>query len=487
MHYIANQWVPGEGKDFESLNPATGHSIWHGKAATALEVNQAVIAARKAFPAWAKLNFDARLEMIQRFSENLKKNKIELQKIISQETGKPFWESDIEIGSALSKLNISIEAYQDRCQMRTKQLGEAKSITYHKPHGVVAVLGPYNFPLHLPNGHIIPALLAGNTVVFKPSDLTPWVAQLILNCWFDADLPMGVINMVQGGAETGAILSQDAGLDGIFFTGSPKTGLMLSKMYATKPQKILALEMGGNNPLIIDKPANIHAAVYNTILSAYITSGQRCTCARRLILTRNPENEKFLEALIKAIRKCRVGPYTDTPEPFMGPLISQEAADAVLESYEALIKRGATVLVPMIRNKEQLAFLNPGLIDVTPINPAVRDAEIFGPLLQVIWVDDFEEAINEANRTEYGLSAGLFCDDLLKYEQFFTEIRAGIVNWNRPLTGASSHAPFGGVGKSGNHRPSAYYAADYCAYPVASLEQPILSMPEILTPGIPVP
>lgn len=487
MHFIENQWVSGSGKDFESINPATGNSIWHGKAATALEINEAVIAARKAFPAWAKLDFDDRLQMLQRFNENLKKNRLDFQRIISQETGKPLWESDIEIGSALSKLIICIEAYQDRCKTRIKPLGEVTSVTYHKPHGVVAVLGPYNFPLHLPNGHIIPALLAGNTVVFKPSDLTPWVAQKMLSCWSDADLPKGVINMVQGGAETGAILSQDTGLDGILFTGSAKTGLMLSKMYANKPQKILALEMGGNNPLIVDKPTHIGAAVYNTILSAYITSGQRCTCARRLILTKNPENEKFVEALVKAIRKCTVGPYTDTPAPFMGPLISQEAAEQLLESYEALIKRGAKVLVPMIRNKEQLAFLSPGLIDVTPINPAVRDAELFGPLLQIIWVDDFKEAIDEANRTEYGLSAGLFSDDLLCYNQFFSEIRAGIVNWNRPLTGASSHAPFGGIGKSGNHRPSAYYAADYCAYPVASLEQPILSMPEVLTPGIPVP
>jgi succinylglutamic semialdehyde dehydrogenase len=486
MHFIANQWVPGVGKDFESTNPATGSSIWNGQSATEVEVNEAVIVAKKAYPAWAKLSFDERVQMLHRFNENLKKNRLEFQKIISQETGKPLWESDIEIGSAVSKMAISIEAYLDRCQTRTKALGAAKSVTYHKPHGVVAVLGPYNFPLHLPNGHIIPALLAGNTVVFKPSELTPWVAQKMISCWSDADLPMGVINMVQGGAETGALLSQHAGLDGILFTGSAKTGLILSKMYAKAPQKILALEMGGNNPLIVDKPTNIQAAVYNTLLSAFITSGQRCTCARRLILTKNAENEKFLEVLLHAIRKCTLGPYTDTPEPFMGPLISKEAADQVLESYEALVHRGAKVLVPMIRKKEQLAFVSPGLIDVTPIIPAVRDAEIFGPLLQVIWVNDLTEAIEEANHTEYGLSAGLFSDDLQSYQQFFSEIRAGIVNWNRPLTGASSHAPFGGIGKSGNHRPSAYYAADYCAYPVASLEQSELSMPEVLTPGIPV-
>lgn len=486
MHFIANQWVPGAGKDFESKNPATSSSIWKGNAATELEVHEAVIAARKAYPTWAKLSFDDRLEMLQRFNENLKKQRYEFQKIISQETGKPLWESEIEIGSALSKLAISLEAYQARCQTRIKELGEAKSITYHKPHGVVAVLGPYNFPLHLPNGHILPALLAGNTVVFKPSELTPWVAQKMLSCWFDADLPAGVINMVQGGAETGALLSHHAALDGILFTGNAKTGLMLSKLYAKSPQKILALEMGGNNPLIVDKSTHIAAAVYNTLLSAFITSGQRCTCARRLILTKNPENEKFLEALVQAIRKCTVGPYTDTPEPFMGPLISKEAADQVLESYEALVNRGAKILVPMVRKKEQFAFLSPGLIDVSPINPAVRDEEIFGPLLQLIWVDNFKEAIDEANRTEYGLSAGLFSDDLLCYNEFFSEIRAGIVNWNRPLTGASSHAPFGGIGKSGNHRPSAFYAADYCAYPVASLEQPILSMPSVLTPGIPV-
>lgn len=486
MHFIANQWVEAQGKSFESLNPATQEVIWTGNSATAVEVDQAVLAARMASFEWANLSLEERIQYLSVFNEILKQNRVELQGIISQETGKPLWEADTEMGAMIAKLALSIEAYQERCRTRVQMAEGMQSITRHKPHGVVAVLGPFNFPAHLPNGHIIPALLAGNTVVFKPSELTPLVAQKTLEYWQQAKLPLGVINMIQGTGETGALLVQHPRLDGLMFTGSFKTGLSLSKAYAAFPHKILALEMGGNNPLVIHRPKDISAAVYYTILSAFISAGQRCTCARRLILTKSRENEALVAALEKAILQCTRGPYTDTPEPFIGPLISKEAATQVMHAYEYRVKLGAKVLVPMVRTHADSAFLSPGLIDISSVREQVADEEIFGPLLQLIWVDNFEEAIREANRTQYGLVAGLFCEDANLYQQFYQRVRAGVINWNRPLIGSSSHMPFGGIGRSGNHRPSAYYAADYCAYPVAGSEQSDLTIPEALTPGIPV-
>lgn len=353
----------------------------------------------------------------------------------------------------------------------------------HRPHGVVAVFGPFNFPGHLPNGHIVPALLAGNTVVFKPSELTPLVAQKTVACWQAAGLPPGVINLIQGGRETGSSLAAHPAIDGLFFTGSPATGKALHRQFAGQPGKILALEMGGNNPLVVYGVSDLEAAAYHTIQSAFLSAGQRCTCARRLIVPEGAEGDRYIERLCQMMGTLRIGPYTDCPEPFMGPMINNQAAERLLDTQASLVAKGGKALVPMRRLKEGLPFLSPGLMEVTAVIER-PDVEAFGPLLQLIRCEDFSAAIEEANRTAYGLSAGLFSDYAELFDTFYRQIRAGIVNWNRPLTGASSAAPFGGVGDSGNHRPSAYYAADYCAYPVASLEADQLTLPATLSPGI---
>jgi succinylglutamic semialdehyde dehydrogenase len=240
--------------------------------------------------------------------------------------------------------------------------------------------------------------------------------------------------------------------------------------------------MGGNNPLIVWNVNDLHAAAYATVQSAYLSAGQRCSCARRLIVPASGDSGEFITRLLEMIQRIRVGQYTDIPEPFMGPVIHKRAADDLLHMQSDLQRRGGKSLVEM-RRLDGDNLLSPGLIDVTEI--AERDDnEIFGPLLQLIRVHYFDEAIAEANRTAYGLAAGLLCDDRALYEKFFREIRAGVVNWNRPLTGASSQLPFGGIGNSGNHRPSGSFAADYCSYPIASLESETLTMPATLSPGL---
>lgn len=482
-HYIAGAWQAGQGEAFDSLNPVTQESVWSGQGASAEQVEAAVAAASAAFPAWARLSLDARIAVLERFAATLKTRADELARCIGEETGKPLWESATEVTTMVNKVAISIQSYRERTGEKSGPLADATAVLRHKPHGVVAVFGPYNFPGHLPNGHIVPALLAGNAVVFKPSELTPKVAELTVQCWIEAGLPAGVLNLVQGARETGIALAASAGIDGLFFTGSSRTGNLLHQQFAGRPDKILALEMGGNNPLVVDEVADVDAAVYTIIQSAFISAGQRCTCARRLLVPVGAWGDALLARLVAVAASIQVGAFDAQPAPFMGSVISLDAARHLLKAQEHLIAQGATALLAMSQPLETAALLTPGILDVTAV--AERpDEEFFGPLLQVIRYADFDAAVAEANATQYGLAAGLLSDSRELYQRFFIESRAGIVNWNKQLTGAASSAPFGGIGASGNHRASAYYAADYCAYPVASLESETLALPATLTPGV---
>lgn len=477
-HFINNQWIRGSGQSFTSRNPANLDLVWQGHAAEDAEVNEAVSGARAAQQDWASLSLEKRISYLEKFQQRLAEATNQLSEVISKETGKPLWESKGEVAAMANKVGISIEAYHQRCPTVTRPHPGGLSVTRHKPHGVVAVFGPFNFPGHLPNGHIVPALLAGNTIVFKPSELAPLVAYTMIKIWEEVGLPSGVLNMVQGGRDTGGLLVGHKGIDGVFFTGSWETGVVFSEQFAKHPQKILALEMGGNNPLVVSQVADAKAAALMTVQSAYLTAGQRCSCARRLIVVKSKHNDLFIEELMRMIDGIKVGPYTDVPQPFMGPVITEHAAHHFLAVQDTLRSKGGNPLREMRLIKANTGLLSPGLMDVTQL-ANILDEEIFGPFLQLIYVKDFDEAIEEANNTAFGLTAGLLSSSQDEYLKFYDRIHAGVINWNAPLTGASSSAPFGGVKRSGNNRPSAFYAADYCAYPVASIENPDLKMDKL--------
>jgi succinylglutamic semialdehyde dehydrogenase len=416
-------------------------------------------------------------------AEQYRIGKEKFAETICRETGKPRWESLAEVDAMIAKVAISIDAFNDRCRQQSRELAGATGTTRYRPHGVLAIFGPFNMPGHLPNGHLVPALLAGNTVVLKPSEKTPLSGRCLIEAAQAAGFPPGVVNLLQGGPETAVALAKQKDLNGILFTGSTAAGRALSKLLAEQTEKILALEMGGNNPLIVHEAADSEAAAILIVQSAFITAGQRCSCARRLILPRTSQADALIDALIARIGKIRVGFWNDEPEPFLGPVISLAAAENLLKTQKHLIAFGAIPLVEMRPSPRSAALLSPGLLDVTPVTSR-PDTEIFGPLLQLIRVDDFDAAIREANNTSFGLSAGLISDNPGLYEKFLSQIRAGVIHWNRPLTGASSHLPFGGVGHSGNHRPGAYFAADYSAYPVATLESAKIQTPTQLPPGL---
>lgn len=482
-HFINGQWQQGQGPLFVSLDPAKNQQIWQGQAATEAQVDAAFQAARAAFEPWADFTFAARCEVVKNFAAKLNEHKEALALTIAEETGKPLWETRTEVAAMIGKIDISIRAYQERTGEKENPMPQGRAFIRHKPHGVVAVFGPYNFPGHLPNGHIVPALLAGNAVVFKPSEMTPKVAEATVKLWQEAGLPAGVLNLLQGEVATGKAVAAHPELDGLFFTGSSRTGHFLHQQFSGRPDKILALEMGGNNPLIVTEVANIDAAVHDIIQSAFISAGQRCTCARRLYLPQGAQGDAILTRLLEVTANLKVGLYDDENQPFIGAMISNKVALGMLTVEKQLVELGAKMLLPMQLLAEGTGLLTPGIIECTNA-AALPDEEHFGPLLKVFRFSDFGDAIRQANNTSFGLSAGLLSDNEALYQRFFRRIRAGIVNWNRPITGASSAAPFGGIGGSGNHRASAYYAADYCAYPVASVELPQLELPAQLSPGL---
>ncbi|WJY18830.1 succinylglutamate-semialdehyde dehydrogenase [Alteriqipengyuania flavescens] len=453
-----------------STEPATGRELWRGVAG---DVDATVDRARRAWPAWAAQPLANRIELMRRFANEVRREQENFAELIARETGKPMWEARTEVEAVIGKVEISIRAYAERTgQRKLDSALQGTAALRHKPHGVMAVLGPYNFPAHLPNGHIVPALIAGNAVVFKPSEKTPAVGELLVKCFHKAGVSAAVVQVLHGGPEEGKALVAHRGIDGVLFTGSAQAGIAINKRLATNPGKIVALEMGGNNPIIMWDTPLVSDAAALIIQSAFTSAGQRCTAARRLIVKKSLYDET-MEQVKRLADRLIVGEPFGEPAPFMGPVIDNNVADQLTESFVYFLSNGGKAIKHMRRKDDDLPFVSPAIIDTTAMKDR-PDVELFGPLLQVIKVDDFDEAIAEANNTRFGLSASLLGGAPQEYNRFWANIRAGIVNWNRPTNGASSAAPFGGVGLSGNHRPAAFYAADYCAYPVASteMEQP---------------
>lgn len=452
---------------FRSIDPATGEVVWEGTAASADGVDAALAKARAAFPKWGALPVAERVASAEAFRAALEARKERLAETISRETGKPRWETLTEVAAMIGKVAISIKAQAERAGERRQDMPFGEAVLRHRPHGVMAVLGPFNFPGHLPNGHIVPALLAGNTVVFKPSEMTPATGAAMAECWAEAGLPDGVFNLVQGTRETGEALVAGE-IDGLLFTGSAGAGSHFRRIFADRPDVILALELGGNNPLIawdgdVEETASI------VVQSSFVTTGQRCSCARRLIVPDNAWGRDLIEAVDSLAHRVVIGKWDDEPQPYIGPLISAAAAASAKGRVDDLVARGAKATRDFkILDCMSPAFVRPAVLDVTGIG--VPDEEIFAPVVQVSRVADFDGAVASANATRFGLSAGLVSADDALWDRFVLESRAGVVNRNRPTTGAAGSMPFGGLGESGNHRPSAYYAADYCAYPVASFE-----------------
>jgi len=456
--------------DIVSYEPATGAEVWRGKVC---DVDDVVARARRAWPAWAAQPLSTRMELVRRFANEVRKDADKLATTIARETGKPMWEARIEVESVIAKIEISIRAYADRTSQRKLDSAlQGTTAVRHKPHGVLVVLGPFNYPAHLPNAHIVPALIAGNVVIFKPSERAPASGEILARCFNRAGISAAVMQFAPGGPAEGQAFVAHEGIDGVLFTGSANTGISINRKLASRPDKLVALEMGGNNAIVAWDTPKLTDTAALIVLSAFSTAGQRCTAARRLIV-----KDTMYDAVIGEVKaladRLIVGAPFDEPAPFMGPVIDNAAADGLTESFLYLLSHGGRAIKHLVRPQGSLPFLSPAIIDTTAMTDR-PDVELFGPILQVIRVSDFDQAIAEVNATRFGLVASLIGGTPQEYNRFWANVRAGIVNWNRATTGPSHAAPMGGIGLSGNHRPSGYYAADYCAYPVTSgeMEQP---------------
>ncbi len=461
--FIDGSWQTGTGETLVSTSPVDEGVLWAASQATAADVDRAITSAREAQPAWEATSLTDRTNVIRRFAELVEQEKDRLAELISLETGKPEWEAATEVASVVGKVQLSIDAQAERTGPAT--IGETARLSY-RALGVIGILGPFNFPAHLPNGQIIPALLAGNSVVYKPSELTPAVAAAHVNLLAAAGVPPGVINMVAGGRTAGERLVAGP-VDGIAFTGSVTTGRAIHRALADRPEVLLALEMGGNNPLVVADTSDISSAVNLIIRSAFITAGQRCTCARRLYIPATPEGDALLAELVETTKRLIVGAPGEKPEPFLGPVISPAAAERIRAHVADLEAAGATVRTGPGEPVPGTGFVQPTIIDCEGVD--IPDDEIFGPVLTVQRYGTLDDGFAMAADTSYGLAAGLIGGERQDFDRFTEVLRVGLVNWNAPTTGASGRLPFGGVGLSGNHRPAGWTAADFCAYPVASI------------------
>ncbi len=457
-----------------SYAPATGEELWRAPIGS---VDDLVERARRSWGNWAAQSLANRIELCRRFANELRKEQDPFAELIARETGKPLWEARNEVEAVIGRVEIAVRSYAERtAQRRLDNALQGTTALRHKPHGVMAVIGPATFPAHLPAGHILPALIAGNAVIFKPSEKTPATGEFLVRCFHRAGVPAGALQLLVGGPAQGQELACHDGVDGLLFTGSAHTGISINRKLATNPGRIVALGMGGNNPIVAWDTPKIHDAAVLIVQSAFATSGQRCTSARRLIV-----RSSLYDAVVGEVKaladRIVVGAPFDDPQPFMGPVIDNAAAEGLTESFVYLLSHGGRPIKNMVQPRKDLPFLTPTIIDTTAMTER-PDVELFGPLLQVIRVDDFDQAIAEANNTRFGLSAALIGGSPQEYNRFWANVRAGVVNWNQTTNASSPGAPFGGAGLSGNHRPGAFYAADSCAYPVASseLEQPRASI-----------
>lgn len=446
-------------------------------------IDAAVARARAAFPAWRNAGPGERAAVLTRFRDAARAGQEELAVLIAREVGKALWDARAEAALLAAKVDATLDAGMRF--VAPLEAGPGAHATYH-PRGVLAVLGPFNFPAHLPNGHIVPALATGNSVVLKPSEHAPAVAEWMAARWRAAGLPDGVLEVVHGGANTGKCLVGHVDVDGVLFTGSWAAGRALSQQVLDQPHKLLALEMGGHNAIVVLADADLDLAAAEAALSIAVTTGQRCTCAGRMFVERAIV-EPFQEKLVRLLAGLRVGPPL-ADGVFMGPLVSRTAWERV-EAARALAPAAGGERVLGAGPPLPPPYTGAGLVrfaGTAQTHPYQRD-EIFGPEAALYPVDDLDEAIAAVNDSDYGLAAAVFSRDRSRYEHCIGRIRTGNLNWNRGTVGASGQLPFGGSGRSGNDRPAGITATLYCTFPQAHLESDATFDPDALPPGMPRP
>ncbi|MDE0119508.1 MAG: aldehyde dehydrogenase family protein [Bdellovibrionales bacterium] len=473
--YIAGNFIKefGKKKECTIFSPADLNDKVFSFSSCLDHVEPALEAASRAYPSWSSLNQEERNGYLKKLALIYQEKSEEMAVLISREVGKPLWESQMEVRALSQKIDItlreSLPLVQDTSLSSLKS--GAKGKIAYKSRGVFLVLGPFNFPLHLPNGHIISALATGNTVIFKASDKSPASAEKWAECFHLAGFPKGVFNLIQGGADIAQSLIGSPLLDGVLFTGSYGVGKNIQKQMEDQAQKILALEMGGKNSSLVWKDADVKTAVYEVLKGAYLTSGQRCSACSRLILHKEIK-EEFLSCFIPLSKKLSIGHWRDNP--FMGPVIDEKAT----ESFEAVKKEVEEEQATWLMLGERLSHLNGYYVSPSLVEPRkylspsfYQNEELFLPFLVLYVVEEEEEAISLINQSAYGLCLSVFSQEEAFAKRVFQKSRIGVFHWNLGTNGASSRLPFGGLGKSGNDRPAGLFSVYTCTTPVAWMQK----------------
>ena len=488
--FINGRFVPatkGDG-EFKDISPADLNDLVMAVPFKHDHIDEACVAAKKAYPAWARLSVDERRVYLMRLKELFDSHVDQMAQLIARDTGKPLWDATTEAKALGAKIDItlnhSIKLVAE--EHIPNALPQVEGVIRYRSRGVMAVVGPFNFPAHLPNGHIIPALISGNTVVFKPSEQTPAVGQLMAELYEKAQLPPGVFNLVQGDGAAGGRLVASEHVDGILFTGSYEVGLKIKQETLTHYWKILALEMGGKNATVVWDDADMDKAIYETLIGAYMTSGQRCSGTSRVIVHPKIADE-FTERFYQAAKKLSVGHWSENT--FMGTLINEGAVEKYIRFQEIANRENCESLMrgkSLDNLKHKGHYVTPSIHLVKKFDPnsVYQKSEIFGPNVAIYQSDNFDDTMRIVNSTGYGLVMALFSKNRELYEEALLKARVGLLNWNRTTNGASSRLPFGGMGKSGNDRASAHFAIQYCTVPVASLEDPTPFDPTKVLPGM---
>lgn len=438
-------------------------------------IDQVVQSASSGYKKWRLTSLDERISLLNKYKEIVLSKKDEIAHAIAWETGKPLWETFTEAAAVAAKVDVTINESLKRIQTQTinEVLPNLDGHVYFKPLGPTLIIGPYNFPCHLANGQILSSLIAGNTIIFKPSEKTIFSSQLLIDCFHEAGFPAGVINFINGSAKTSSDLVSHPSIKGVFFTGSYGVGRKILEATHTDMSKMVALEMGGRNSTIINDYNDEEHVISELIRSAYLSTGQRCT-STSIVFVKNSLFDKVTDEFHKISQKILVDhPVKFKADPFMGPLVDDIAFKANKNFHEFTLKHGAQALIPFesLDIGYEGYYASPGLykFEKTP-EKSFFEPEIFGPQISFIPYDDFDQAIELANATPYGLAASLFTQDPKLYQVAYRDIEAGIFNLNRSTVGASSKLPFGGVKNSGNFRPAAVSMIDHCVSTMASLE-----------------
>jgi succinylglutamic semialdehyde dehydrogenase len=475
MDLIAGKWAdpPAPEGAIEDRSPADLSLLLGRYPFSTAQVDRAVAAAREAFTGRPAV------QLVRNIGAVLKKHEEELARTIALDVGKPLWEARTEAQACSAKAAITADEGM-KLVTDFPAPGQAGAECRFRPLGVLAVLGPFNFPVHLPNGHILPALACGNAVVFKPSEVAPHAAELYGRCLQEAGVPPGLFNLVQGGPPVGAALSAHPGVNGVLFTGSWNVGQAIERACQGQT-KLLALEMGGKNAAIVLADADFDKAIYDVLFSAFVSAGQRCTAASRAIVV--GDARRFALRIAQLARELTIGHPLDDGV-FMGPL----ASPAALEKFEKGMPADVECLLASRR-------LQPRGLSGCYVSPSVHFVqnrrgrpyereELFGPDLAVYPAASEEEAIEIANATEYGLAASVHTASAETFDRCQRALECGVVNWNAPTVGASGRLPFGGLKRSGNHRPAALWSTLYCAAPVAVMRGEAALDRTKLAPGV---